>query len=106
MFHDSLNVEGMGMNGEAKVQSIQIHPELQGGGTLVRLLRAVCKQLQNVSALTIHSSVHGVNLKSLSLHQRLGLDQVKREGGRVFFETSSDALIKHLSRFEPKVRSK
>lgn len=75
-----------------EVQSIQIHPEFQDGVILVHLLRVICKRLRNISALTIHSSMHRVNPKSLSLHQKLGFDQLKSERGRVFFEISSDAL--------------
>ncbi|MEM6352445.1 MAG: GNAT family N-acetyltransferase, partial [Cyanobacteria bacterium P01_D01_bin.14] len=91
------------INDRCKVQSIQIHPDHQGSAILACLLGKVCKMLQDAPRLIVHSSVHEGNTKSLSLHQKLGFREIKRERNRVMFEVHGYDLIKHLSRFERRV---
>ena len=83
-----------------KVQSIQIHPDYQNGVVLAQLLGQFCKRLRRTSMLTVNSCVHQGNLKSLSLHRKLGFDEIKRENNRLFFEVNSYDLIERLKRFE------
>ena len=85
------------------ILSIQIHPNHQYGVTLAHLLGKVGKRLQDLTALTVSSSVHEGNNKSRSLHQKLGFSEIKKEGGRILFETSSYALIERLKRFTQRV---
>lgn len=86
-----------------KVRSIQIHPDYQNGVILAQLLGQFCKRLRRAPMLIVSSSVHEGNLKSLSLHQKLGFDEIKRESNRVFFEVNSYSLIERMKRFERRI---
>ncbi|MDJ0588842.1 MAG: GNAT family N-acetyltransferase [Pleurocapsa sp. MO_226.B13] len=87
------------------IQSIQIHPDYQNGSILARLLGKAYEQLRNTPVMTVSSSAHQGNIKSLSLHRNLGFDEIARKGDQVRFEISSFRLLDRLSRFQHRIKT-
>ena len=87
-------------NNRVTIKSIQVVPEKMNGFTLLKIIRGIYPDFKDLFANhTIISATHHDNVKSKTLHKRLGFIETEVEEDRVTFACDGVEFISKIERY-------